>query len=282
MEYLDKLQKPSSESDVTDDETDRKQLTSTFLQESPSPKEHPKFEITTTRKFEVAELCEIFFNKYLKYAYLVLLSLHSFLARWSFATVAGSAWAVNIPFHNFGAVEMCSEDAFLHNTIPSGGCLYAYYVSLTAFGVIVVTLSLFDIKEQAFIQFVLGVLRFVTVAALVIYCIVRLSEGGDACLDDPELKNFTAPINVGMSAIAFKFNLRGWLLAIPIFTYAFIIHTGISSLTHPIKQKKYLHWLLVAILIGSLLCYMSLGVVVPLWFRASIQETSTLNWVSLW
>lgn len=229
----------------------------------------------------MAELCEIFFNKYAKYLYLFLLSLHSFLVRWSFAAVAASAWAVNIPFRNFGDTEICEEDAFQYNTIPFGACLNSYYFCLAMFAVIVVTLSMFDLKEQAFIQFVLGIMRFITVFAMVVYCIVRLTEGGDACLEElnnPE--NITSPVNVNMIYTVAKFDGKGWLLAVPIFTYAFTFHTGISSLTHPVTRKKYLHLMILSSFIAAMISYLSLGIIVPLWFRASIQETVTLNWVS--
>lgn len=257
----------------------------TFLNSTPSFKEHPKFEISLSTKFEVAELCEIFFHKYVKYAYLSLFCLHNFLARWSFATVAASAWAVNIPFRNFGAAETCSEYAFMHNIIPSGGCLYAYYFTLTLYAVIVITLCMLDIKEQVHIQSVLGIMRFITLAAIVLYCIVRLIEGGDACLETLQVINQTSVssnVNVGMDSVVTKFDPRGWLLGVPIFAHAFIIHHGIPSLTHPVKQKNYLHWLVASVMVVFLVCYLSVGIVVTLWFRESIQETCTLNWVSLY
>ncbi len=40
--------------------------------------------------------------------------------------------------------------------------------------------------------------------------------------------------------LVFNFDPKGWLVAVPVLTYAFIIHQGIPSLTHPIKQKQYL------------------------------------------
>ena len=281
LESYEKLQNPVSDSDTTDSDTtdselDRRQ----FLNSVSATKDHkPKFEITVKRKFEIAELCEIFGNRCLKVAYLVVFVLYGFLCSWSFATVAGSAWAINIPF-DFGAVEKCAEDAFFHNVIPSGGCRYAYYFSLAIFALIVVTLSLLDLKEQAFVQLTLGVLRFITVGAILLYCIIRLAQGGDACLDQMEDSNFTLPINVGLRDTVLKFDMKGLVVAIPVFAFAFLFHTGISSLTHPIKEKKYLHWLVIAMFVSSLIAYMSLGVIVPLWFRASTQETCTLNWVS--
>lgn len=241
--------------------------------------EYPKFEITTKRKFELAELCELFMNKWVKYAFLVCLSMYTFLAAWSFSTVAGSAWATNIPF-NFGASRQCGTGAFQHNVLPTGGCLYAYYMSLTIFAVIVVTLSLFDLKEQAVIQLTLGILRFITVAIIVMYCIIRLVGGGDACRDQLETYNGTTPINIQLKTMLLSFDFKGWVVAIPVFTFAFLFHTGISSLTHPVKQKAHLHYLIISMFIASVILYGSLGIVVPLWFRAATQETCTLNWVS--
>ena len=253
---------------------------------------HPKFVITHDRKFELVELSEIFVGKWFKYVYLSVVTIYSFLACWSFSTVAGTAWASNIPY-NFGSLNVCSEDAFHHRVLPQGGCLSSYYFSVFLFGILMIFLSVLDLKEQAIVQVFLGSARFLTVGAIVIYSIVKLSQGGDAC-DDNEILTFPntsqSILNISYlfnttrytsyDDIVFKFDPKGWVAAIPVFTYAFIIHTGISSLSHPVKQKAYLHWMLAAMSITAVVSYMSLGLVVPLWFKASVQETITLNWVS--
>ena len=256
-----------------------------FLDQKTVPvSDHPKFEITIKRKFEIAELCSIFFNRYIKYFYLAILSMHGFMASWSYAAVAATAWAINIPFRNFGGTAVCREDAFQHLVVPVGGCLNSYYFCLFMFAVVVVTLSLLDLKEQAYFQMILGLMRFFTIGAIVLYCIVRLIQGGNPCDDiiDPSQHSnlsFVEPINVGIRSVVLKFDPRGWVVAVPVFTFSFLFHTGISSLTHPVKQKGYLHWLVIAMFISSLICYFSLGLTVSLWFRSSIQETCTLNWV---
>ena len=144
-------------------------------------KKHPIFEITVRRKFEVVELCEIFFNKWAKYLYLIILIIYSLLAAWSLATVAGSSWALNIPY-NFSGVEMCEGDPFHHRVLPVGEpCRNAYYFSLFLYAIIVVVLSLLDLKEQAIIQMILGLMRFLTVGAIVVYSLAKVAEGGDVC-----------------------------------------------------------------------------------------------------
>ena len=253
---------------------------------------HPKFEVTIKRKFEISELIEMFVSKYLKYFFLTLLTIYNMMVCWSYGSVAASAWATNIPFH-LGAAEQCSNEAFFHRILPTGGCLHAYYFFLTVFGVIVITISLFDLKEQIVVQFSMGALRFVGMGGMITYCAVKLFEGGDACLDIIESEtislnstlgnytslpgNLTNPISI--VDIVFKFDVRGWILAIPVHMFCYAVLSGIPAFTHPVKAKQHLQALLVAVFVVTTICYFSLGVVIPLWFKVSVQETVTLNWV---
>lgn len=234
-------------------------------------------------------MCEMFYGKWMKYLYLVIFTVYSFLAMWSCCTVAGSAWASNIPFNfttsNTSGVLECEEDAFQHDALPSHPrCRNAYYLSVTIFAVIVITLSLLDLKEQVIVQMILGLMRFLTVAIILLYCIVKLaqSNGGNKCLEDGMFSVNNTPFltNATYSPTLRLFNAPGWLSAIPVFTYTFILHQGIPSLTHPIRQKQYLRWLVIAMFVTAGVLYFSLGIIVPLWFRADVQETCTLNWVS--
>lgn len=152
-----------------------------YLVNTVGVKRHPTFEITIRRKFEMLELCEIFFNKWVKYLYLIILNIYCFLASWSFATVAGSSWALNIPY-NFSDVVKCEGDPFHHQVLPmEDNCRNAYYFSLFLFTILVVSLSLVDLKEQAILQMILGLLRFLTVGAIIVYALVKIAKGGDVC-----------------------------------------------------------------------------------------------------
>ena len=254
--------------------------------ESWKKEKDPIFEIKTKRKFEVSELSEIFVGKWFKYTYLIIVTIYGFFGLWSFSSVAGTAWATNIPY-NFGAMDTCDNDAFLYQILPSGGCLGSYYFSLFLFALIVVTLSVLNLREQVAVQVTFGVLRYLTVFIIVLYCIVRLFQGGDGCQEGERLlTNQTNEISeaaynatISFADSVFKFEPVGWMVSVPVYVYAFMIHSGISTLTHPIRQKKYLHWMLLTNFALALACLMSLGLIVPLWFKASIQETITLNWV---
>ena len=259
--------------------------------EDPHSLSQPIFEITSTRKFEIVELSQIFVGKWFKYLYLVIFVLYGFLGCWSFTAVAGSAWATNIPY-NFGATSVCNSHAFHHRVLPLGGCLYSYYFSIFLFGIVVITLSVLDLNEQIVVQVILGLLRYIAIGAMIIYCIVKLSQGGDICEERASLQNFTSLVQsndghhhnitryISFKDIVVKFDPAGWVISIPVFIYAFMIHSGVSSLTHPIKQKKYLSWMMLINFASAHFCLLTLGIVVPLWFKASVQETVTLDWVS--
>lgn len=263
------------------------------LESHAKSKDPPIFEITTKRKFEISELSEIFVGKWFKYTYLVIVTIYGFFGLWSSSSVAGTAWATNIPY-NFGLMETCDSDAFLYQILPSGGCLYSYYFSLLLFALVVVTLSVMNLKEQVAIQVTFGVLRYLTVGVIVLYCIVRLFQGGDGCQEGEMLfpnqtetqetseTLYNSTQNISYQDIVFKFDPLGWMVSVPVYVYAFMIHSGISTLTHPIRQKIYLHWMLFTNFALALICLMSLGLVTPLWFKASVQETITLNWVNIY
>ena len=161
-------------------------------------------------------------------------------------------------------------------------------------------LSLLDLKEQAVVQMLLGLLRFATIAGILLYSVVKLAEGENDCVYTvTELFNVTnttylsTPDTIyygddtreetgfgNLAKIVFRFDAVGWLVSVPVFAYTFILHQGIPSLTHPIREKHLLRQLVMAMFGVATVSYLSLGVVVPLWFKADVQETVTLNWVS--
>ncbi|XP_065905713.1 transmembrane protein 104 homolog isoform X2 [Dysidea avara] len=238
----------------------------------------PKFHLLLTRKFEQSEMSEIFFGRYMKYAYLVVFCLYMFSGTWAGCTVAGSAWASNLPL-NFGSLSQCDEEEFHNNLIPSGGCLGAYRFCIMLFALIVIPLSLVELTEQKFLQVLLGLMRFFTFGCLIIYSVVNL-------VSQPQYNPYNTTTTFNSSYHSYghqilKFDFTRWVLVIPIFVYAQILHQGIPSMTQPIKAKEWMKVFFGAVFISTTVLYLSLGVTMSLWFKSSIQETATLNFVEI-
>lgn len=250
----------------------------------------PNFSVKLDHKFEPTELCEMFLGPLFKVIYLIALILQGFFSCLSFATVAGSALAVNIPFNFTGFIEQCDNNNFLINFLPTDiPCRNAYWISLAVFAIIVVPLSLFELKEQVAVQVTLGIMRFVTIGGLIIFSLVNYAMTDDhkrcstGCDDMwAELDNYDhQECNVtSTKEMVTRFDGVSLLVAIPVFVYAHSSHPYIPGLTHPIKQKRYLRAHLNALHIVSAIVYVLLGVSVSLWFRQCTVETCTLNWVS--
>lgn len=250
----------------------------------------PRYTIKVTRKFEPSELCEVFVGKWLKIVYLIVLALYCFLACLSYSTVTGSAWSVNIPL-NFGPFHKCNSTNYLHHFLPSGMCRNTYQFCLFLFAVLVVPLSLLDLKEQAIVQFSLGILRFVTLGAIIAFCLANILMGNvidlpvntinDTSSGDGQWSNMSDAVDVtSMIDIVTHFDFTNWVVGIPVIVYAFILHQGIPGLTHPIKEKLWLRGFFNVLFITTTSFYIVLGAVGALWFRDVANETVTLNWVS--
>ena len=250
----------------------------------------PNFTVTSSRKFEPSELSEMFMGKFAKYFYLITYGVYTFASSLSYATVAGASWAVEIPF-NFKGLQKCDFEDFREHLLPDQEpCRNAYWLCLMAFACIVVPLSMLELKEQTLFQVTFGLMRFFTIAAIIIYAFVHLIMNGVIADCDNPLESHNASdhswYNVYnssrlMQSVVLDFDWKSWMVAVPIMIYSHNLHQGIPSLSHPVREKQFLHYFFHVQFFLNLSMYLLLGIVVPLWYRDCLTETVTLNWVSL-
>lgn len=245
-----------------------------FQSTSPSP-----------RKFELSELCEMFVGKWLKCAYLVVLLVFTFLVSPGYASIAASAWAVNIPLHTT-VFDECTDTDFNEHILPDRlSCRSTYWLCLCLFACIVVPLSLIEPKEQTSIQVLFGVLRFGVFFAMALHSIVMLISSGCSQQYNEEEQNCTntsfldSSGNSKVSSLT-HFDWKNWLRGIPLFVFSVLMHQAIPSLTHPVKQKNLLRGYFNAVYITAGAIYLLLGIIVALCFQETVNESAILNWVS--
>ena len=248
----------------------------------------PNFAVLLTRKIEIAELCGIFLGRWSKYVYLLLNTAAGFLGAVAFSTVAGSSWAVNLPL-NFADVLECNNTDFHFHTLPIViPCRNAYWFCLFLFGCIVVPLSIINLRDQAIIQVTLSLFRFISIGAILVFCVSNLIAVGNICTCKQPWQTYInmtkddvieCNINSTFTQIVTHFNVEAWTVTISVVVTALNVHVGIPLLTHPVKQKKHLGALMHILFLSMTSVYMILGLVVPMWWKDCINETCSLNWV---
>ena len=198
------------------------------------------------------------------------------IALWASCTVAGQAWSINFPLH-FGPFNSCANDSLFDNRYApeDGGCLASYRFCVFLYAMIVIPLSLLDLREQSIIQTALGVVRFTLVGSMVLYCLIKMVQ--DACAPDSSFYSNCTKIDTDSLA---TFDFKKFLAAIPVFLYAQAVHPSVATLSHPIRQKKQLRWLVLIVLLTTTILYTILGTMISLWFGDGTLGMATLNWVS--
>ena len=219
----------------------------------------------------------------------IVSAFNSLLSLITSAIVASSSWSVNIPF-NFGTLNECDDRDFLYQYFPlEVGCANSYRLCLAFYAVIVISLSLLELKEQAYIKFLLGILRFSLLGSIIIYCLYSILFFYDHEFDEittcanSDNQNVTVDEFNSSEAtvldVIVHFDIKGWVLGIPVMFFACAAHSSIPTLVHPIREKKWLKWCLVLLYITVGTSYLVISTLGAVWFREVINETFTLNWV---
>ena len=216
--------------------------------------------------------------------------MYASLALWAYGTLAGSAWATNIPFDTSTLGQCTDADFRGHQHPATNECWNSYALCVLLFGFVVVPLSCVEINEQKIVQLVLGVVRLLMIVSMSIYALVGEIEHPD-CVQTaaPTTKttvgtdhtNHTHNATVNeCEDVWLSFHLRGWILVFPIITYALFLHLGIPTLTHPIKDKKNVGTMMTSLFLACTFLYLLIGISVAVRYKENVVETCTLTWVS--
>ena len=248
-----------------------------------SLKPEPDFQLQLSRKFEQTEMCDIFYNRYVKWVYILIMTVYGFQTQWASATISGSAWAANIPF-NTSTLKRCSLDDFNTYFIPPDPeCANAYRLCVAIYGVIVIILSLIELVDQKIIQITIGIMHFAALGCMMIFCVVRLIESNGL---PPYFENSTvtscnaSSSHVTLGEAFYQFNFKPWLIGIPIFVYSQMTHMGAVTLSGPMRLKQYLKEFFILLYSSTFLIYFTFALVLVLYFQYCMSDTASLNWVS--
>jgi amino acid permease len=148
-----------------------------------------------------------------------------FFTLWMANPIVGTSLGINIPI-NTGVFRQCSKDDFSHYLHPSDGCWNTYSLFVLIFAAIVVPMSCLELKEQALFQMTMAVGRFLTLLTMSIYSVVAAAE--------TSYHTGTSNTTVTSGDISYaKFDINGFLAAVPVFVYALSLQPSIPSLSQP-------------------------------------------------
>ena len=262
-QVLHKLRSGSEGEDLLNDDSEN----NTAIQEN-------IYFISTERKFEMTELCEIMFGKAAKIIFFIVMTIYSCL--WDTVAVVGTSWSTNIPVNTSG-IAQCHERDFTMQYFPADiRCYHWYQVCVSVFGVIVVSLSLLELNEQKYIQAMFSILRFIAIFSIILFSTYIVIHNG---LNS----NTTLPLelkytNATSTQLLSRFNVKWWLVTIPVLVYAQALHQGIPALTHPVMPKKHLKAMLIATFVTAWVFYTLIGILVSFAFLSLANENAVLDW----
>ena len=204
--------------------------------------------MSSERKFEIAQMCEMFLGRWAKYACIVQLTISAFIGLLNFSGVVASTISVNLPL-NFAGMSQCEGIDFHLHDLPSDlSCRNAYRFCLFLFVYIVVPLTLLGVKQQVAFQFFTSILRFVIVGALLVFIIVNLISVGEICTcDQPwsQTNNTTTflieedcNVTGTITNMLFHFRFEAWASSLPLLVVCFSFHPTLPVLSHSIYKTK--------------------------------------------
>lgn len=205
----------------------------------------PKY-MVSERKFEVVELCRMFFGRRGKLAYVTLLNIYMYGSLWSYAAVFSRSFSENLPLND-----------------------HSYKLYLLMFGAVVVCISCLELREQIVVQVIMSAARVLVVVGMVCTVVVALVRGGDSPFE-------------GMPAADSKqwswFRLHGIPYMLPILVYSQVMHHSVPVLSQPVRDKSRLASIFNTALSITGTFYVSIGILLAFYFGSVVDSQCNMNW----
>jgi len=204
----------------------------------------------------------------------IMIALYSLGSLWAYVATVGSSVAM-LGFEFFVKNETCN---IYHD--PSPKCQQTYYLSVLAFAIIAVPLSLLAIAEQRILQVLLTAYRFIAFGVMLVSVIVAWAIGGPIPRNvSSSLASFDELSSSSDNMSIWNFKWAGFGLMFPSAALALNLHWNIPDVVAPAKDKKPMKVVLASAQIVSLIFYILIGGVCAIYFDPP-DPLVTLNWGS--
>eukprot|EP01029_Cantina_marsupialis_P001520 TRINITY_DN1130_c0_g1_i1.p1 TRINITY_DN1130_c0_g1~~TRINITY_DN1130_c0_g1_i1.p1 ORF type:complete len:476 (-),score=109.16 TRINITY_DN1130_c0_g1_i1:702-2129(-) len=207
----------------------------------------PAFKMTS-RKFEIAELANIFMGRKASVAFVVIFCAYGIGTLWAYVSIFAKGFSDTFP-------------------LIDG---WSYHIYWLGFTIAVVTLTCMEMKEQLIVQVIMSILRFVILFLIIGTSLIPMLNGHQDFTDIEHSHENDAPFA--------DFGGLGQLL--PVIGVAQILHHVIPTIANDVKNKKHVSPIFNTAFLLSGGLYLAVGVVVSLYFGDQIKSSCNLNWNS--
>lgn len=248
--------------------------------------------VISMRKYEINELCTYFLGSFGQRVYEVCVGAYLFGCLWGFTSIFGTTAADVIPFP--GLSDSTWPCGFYGSTL-STECFHSYQVFVAFFSAFVIPLSLMDLADQAVIQIILCLYRFLSFFVMVFTTLAFMFQQPYKslnCLPNPDnlptptpFVNYTIPypcstrLEPPYVADGIKeFDFSGFGIIFPAIVFAQLTHHSVPGIIQPVRNKNHLKGIFLATLTVSTIFYAVMGTILASYLGAGIKDLATLNW----
>ena len=207
--------------------------------------------IVRERKFEVIDLCRMYFGEIGEKALIFSVALDVYFELWAFVSVFASSSAREMPLaKNFGR---------------------DYYLYACIFAAIVVPMSCLELREQVQFQITLSACRILVILIMIATAsaAVRSDMKGDN-------KVYFTDVNGVQGAPLFHFGGFGAMFSVTF--YATQFHLSIPVVSQAVRDKRQLCSIFRDALLIVTVALSLLGIAVASYFGFLVEESANLNW----
>jgi len=218
-----------------------------------------------TRIFEVNELCSVFLGSRGKIFWEVSILLEVVTCLWLYCAMMGTTLLQVVPIPGLSLGENCSS------SILSPGCSSAYKVWLGVIAMVLIPLTLRDLKDLGMAQILLTFVGYSCIGMMLIsVCVAMFVQPYPGVHDVSGSPPYIAPQKM---VIPGGFGL---LFSTTVFTQ--MCHIAVPSLTQIIKEKKRIRRVVIGGMATTYVLYAVLGLLTNLYFGSKVAVMITLNW----
>lgn len=222
------------------------------------------------RRLEVSDAVYRLYGTTAMVVYGVLLSLVMYGLLWAFGTVFAASLAANVPTPLTNYVTCDNER-------ETTACVGPYRAFLLLFAVIVVPLSLVDLREQRVVQMIMTGTRGVVLLVMIGTVVAAPACDGVAFAVKSGGEVDPAFVDRGMH-VAEYFRPSGMGVLVPTTIFALIFHYSVPVLSHEVADKTALRGIFLTAFAVAAGSYVSLAIIVSTYFRDTVNTQCNLNW----